>query len=65
MPLQGQDFLDEAIKHSQKKTRAVHFCIKPKDYEKLDELCKHFELKKVDWLEAMIKQSYNAYLEDK
>lgn len=65
MSSNAQAFLNEAIEHSQKKTKPMHFCVKPKDYEKLDILCKHFEIKKVDWLEAMIKQSYNAYLEDK
>ena len=61
----AKDFLEEAIKHSQKKTSGVHFCIKPVDYEKLNLVCEHFGLTKVDWFEAMIKQSFEAYLEDK
>ena len=62
-PLKG--FLKEAVNHSEKKTSGVHFCIKPVDYEKLNLVCKHFEISKVEWLEAMIKQSFEAYLEDK
>jgi len=67
MPKTLNQFTESIKKVSEsveRKSRAVHFTVKPTDFNKLDVLCKHFGLSKIEWLEAMIEQSFEAYLED-